>query len=145
MQSLKVAGGSWWFGALLMDDCASAGLKAVMPLEAAAGPAKLSMSLVCEATSEGCKAALAAAGDGPALTCGVAVEPSQAPVTLVILLGDDELQARVRCAPLELNQHVPSHAPSQACRLGAHSPCNGLMPALYFGDAILQLLFRSHC
>ena len=72
------------------------GLKAVMPLEAAAGPAKLSMSLVCEATTEGCKAALQAAGECPTLTCGVTVEPSQAPVTLVILLGDDELQARVR-------------------------------------------------
>ena len=67
-----------------------------MPLEAAAGPAKLSMSLICEATTEGCKAALEAAGDCSTLTCGVTVEPSQAPVTLVILLGDDELQARVR-------------------------------------------------
>ncbi|KAK9843600.1 hypothetical protein WJX84_002029 [Apatococcus fuscideae] len=71
------------------------GLKAVMPVGAAAGPSKLSMSLVCEATTEGCQAALAAAGDCPVLTCGVTVEPSHAPVTLVILLGDDELQARV--------------------------------------------------
>ncbi len=72
-----------------------AGLKAVMPSEPTAGPAKLSMTLVCEAITEGCKAALAAASDCMPLICGVSVEPSQAPVTLVILLGDDELQAKV--------------------------------------------------
>ena len=66
-----------------------------MPTEPMAGPCKLSISLASEATTEGCKAALAAAGDPQPLICGVSVEPSQAPVTLVILLGDDELQARV--------------------------------------------------
>lgn len=114
-----IAGNQYWCGALLMDDHASAGLKAVMPLEAAAGPAKLSMSLVCEATTEGCKAALAAAGDCPTLTCGVSVEPSQAPVTLVILLGDDELQARVRCDPSGMDHHTPTGA----CMLIAPLEC----------------------
>lgn len=117
-----------------MDNDASAGLKAVMPLEAAAGPAKLSMSLVCEATTEGCKAALAAAGDCPTLTCGVSVEPSQAPVTLVILLGDDELQAQVRCAPSGMDHH----APTGACMLIAPLGC---LPSFLLWSS--RLLFRK--
>ena len=80
-----------------------------MPLEAMAGPAKLTMSLICEATTEGCKAAIAAAGDVLPLVCGVSVEPSQAPVTLVILLGDDELQARVRL--FRISESVPLPPP----------------------------------
>ena len=82
-----------------------------MPVEAQAGPAKLTMSLTREATTEGCKAAIEAAGDCAPLTFGVSVEPSQAPVTLVILMGDEELQARVNyhALPTRIGSCKPSY------------------------------------